>query len=280
MNEIQGRIFLVGCPRSGTTLLQSLLAAHPQIASFPESHFFTSLAPAKPWLRKLPLGLASGNRARSRFVQFLHLLNQEPMQQELPKFAPFMRQYSKAFVRVLDKLTIEQGKTWWLEKTPAHLQCIDLIEKLIPDAKFVHLTRNGADVVASLYEVAQHNHASGWKEPGDIDKCVDRWLDSMAITRRTLSEPESAPQHTLVQYEQLVANPQPVLTQLCEFLGLAFEESMLQEYQAAAKKVVRKDETWKAAASQPIANANGKKFYQVFDTVQRQHILMRLNQKV
>ncbi|MGL4503377.1 MAG: sulfotransferase family protein, partial [Planktothrix sp.] len=46
---IKNRIFLVGCPRSGTTLLQSLLAAHPQIASFPESHFFQSLAPAQPW---------------------------------------------------------------------------------------------------------------------------------------------------------------------------------------------------------------------------------------
>ena len=38
--KIKDRIFIVGCPRSGTTLLQSLLAAHPQIHSFPETHFF------------------------------------------------------------------------------------------------------------------------------------------------------------------------------------------------------------------------------------------------
>ena len=40
---ILSRIFLVGCPRSGTTLTQSLLAAHPMVASFPESHFFSHL---------------------------------------------------------------------------------------------------------------------------------------------------------------------------------------------------------------------------------------------
>ncbi|MBE9040025.1 sulfotransferase [Oscillatoriales cyanobacterium LEGE 11467] len=272
--NIQGRIFLVGCPRSGTTLLQSLLAAHPQIASFPESHFFTSLEPSKAWIRQLELGLASGKRAKSRFLEFLKILNQEQMQSYLPGFAPFMQQYTAAFVRVLDTLTLEQGKSWWLEKTPGHLQCIDLIEKQVPEAQFLHIVRNGTDVVASIYDVANHHHSEGWLEPGNLDKCIDRWIASMEITQQYAARPH----HTVVRYEALVENSQEVLKDLCEAIEIEFDPMMLQGYRAAAKQVVRQDETWKASAEQPIHNANGKKFYKVFDEAQREHILAKLSQ--
>ena len=62
------RIFLVGCPRSGTTLLQSLLAAHPDITSFPESHFFRHLIDNRRWLHRT-FGIAS-KRARTRKIKF------------------------------------------------------------------------------------------------------------------------------------------------------------------------------------------------------------------
>lgn len=89
-DPIQARLFLVGCPRTGTTLIQSLLAAHSQIASFPESHL-----------------LLAGGGTR-------------------------------------------WGQTIWLEKTPLHLLYIKQFEQFIPGVKFIHLLRNGADVVASL----------------------------------------------------------------------------------------------------------------------------------
>ena len=271
--NIQGRIFLVGCPRSGTTLLQSLLAAHPQIASFPESHFFTSLEPSKAWMRQLGLGLASGKRAKSRFLEFLKILNQERMQSYVPAFAPFVRQYTSAFVKVLDTLTLEQDKSWWLEKTPGHLQCIDLIQKQVPGAQFIHIVRNGTDVVASIYDVANHRHSEGWLEPGNLDKCIDRWIASMEITQQYADRPN----HTVVRYEALVENPREVLKDLCKAIEIEFDATMLKGYRAAAKQVVRQDETWKASAEKPIRNANGKKFYQVFDEAQREHILAQLS---
>ncbi|MDY6937726.1 MAG: sulfotransferase [Cyanobacteriota bacterium] len=271
--NIQGRIFLVGCPRSGTTLLQSLLAAHPQITSFPESHFFSSLEPSKAWIRQLGLGLASGKRARSRFLEFLKILNQEQMQSYLPRFAPFVHQYTAAFVKVLDTLTLEQGKSWWLEKTPGHLQCIDLIEQQVPGVQFLHIVRNGTDVVASMYDVVNHRHSEGWLEPGNLDKCIDRWIASIEITRQYAARPN----HTVVRYEELVENPRQILSQLCEAIDIEFDATMLKEYRAAAKQVVRQDETWKASAEQPIHNANGKKFYKVFDKAQREHILAQLS---
>lgn len=66
--KIEGRFFIVGFPRSGTTLLQSLLAAHPQIASFPESYFFPN-AVEKKGLRILGI---SSLKAKENLQKFLN----------------------------------------------------------------------------------------------------------------------------------------------------------------------------------------------------------------
>ncbi|MCT7990849.1 sulfotransferase family protein [Laspinema olomoucense] len=269
---IKKRIFLVGCPRSGTTLLQSLLAAHPQIASFPESHFFQSLAPAQPWIRALGIGLASRRRARYRIEEFLDNIGQQQMiDQCLPQWAIFMSQYTSAFTKILDRLTQAEGKTLWLEKTPGHLHHIEEIQKFVKEVNFIHIIRQGADNVASLYEVTQ-NH-SQWGGSRNIDQCIDRWIEDAQITQRYLPYPN----HTGVRYEKLVENPKSVLLDLCEFLDISFDENMLTQYGKMAKGVVRADESWKASVSDPIHNANGKKFYQLFNDDQRQYILERVS---
>ncbi|MGK7904364.1 MAG: sulfotransferase, partial [Hormoscilla sp.] len=255
MNKnITGQIFIVGCPRSGTTLLQSLLGAHPQIASFPESHLFQNLRIR--YLSRL-LGLANF-KGKQQLNWFLEKIGQEQLQQHLPKVPLFISQYVSVFVEALDTATRQQGKSLWVEKSPEHVRFIQLFEHLIPEAKFIHLVRNGADVMASLYDVSRkHQRGDIWGEPWDIDKCIKTWVDSIGFSRRHLHKAN----HILVRYEQLVAAPTLVLTGLCEFMGIAFDEVMLKDYGAIAQQVVRKDETWKASVGEPIRNANGKKFY-------------------
>ena len=146
------RFFLVGCPRSGTTLLQSMLATHSQIASFPESHLLlvSSRTRRGRWLRKA--GIVPPDM-RHRLQQFLQEVGHpELMPRRIYRLQPFIT----TFVGILDRLASFQGKTGWLEKTPGHLYYIDDFARACPDARFIHLVRNGADVVASLYEVTQH----------------------------------------------------------------------------------------------------------------------------
>lgn len=271
-SEIKGRLFIVGCPRSGTTLLQSLLAAHPQITSFPESHFFESLAPANPFIKNLGIGLASGQRSQKRFKRFLSIIHQEKMEEYLPSFPLFINQYVSAFVQILDKLTQEKGKSLWIEKTPGHLYQIPLIQQMVEGAKFIHIIRNGSDVVASLYEVTQ-KHPEIWGDEWTLEQCIRQWKKDIEITQIYFSQPN----HTLVKYEQLVENPQVVLMKLCEFLEVSFDEVMLQEYGTASKGLIRKDESWKTSVGMPIRSANNHKFYQVFDEKQRQHILNEIS---
>jgi Sulfotransferase family len=264
------RLFLVGCPRSGTTLLQSLVAAHPQVISFPESHFFTRVISARPILRRF--GLAS-LRARAQFIRLLGLLGRPELRTCLPRFAVTPRQYAHAFTTVLDTVAREQHKQAWLEKTPRHLDYIDDISALVPNAKFIHVIRNGADVVASLYETV-NDHPDSWRHryANDLDHLIERWLHSIALTQQYVCSTD----HFIVRYEHLVDAPERVLTQLCQFSGLPFASQMLDGFRATTAALVLPHETWKQSASTAIEKVNQKKFYRLFDAAQRLYISQKI----
>lgn len=250
-------------------MLQSLLATHPQIASFPESHFFRTLVPRRRWL--CAFGVAS-RRARPRFEQFLRELGCDEGRWRIPRRSVLMRQHVPTFVGMLDSLAERQGKSVWLEKTPRHLRFIDEIERYVEGASFVHIVRNGADVATSLYEVT-HEHPQVWGGAMSLERCVQRWIEDVRISREHLRKPN----HALVRYERLVEDPEAALADLCGFLGLEFSEAMLLGRSAAVKRVVLKNEPWKASVGGAIASANSKKFFELFDEEQRSFVLERLS---
>jgi LPS sulfotransferase NodH len=266
----EARAFLVGCPRSGTTLLQSLLAAHTKIHSFPESHFFTGLDSPNRWFRTL--GIAP-LQAKQRFVELLRNLGRPDMECHLPAWSIFTTQYVKAFNYVLDTVTENEGKTIWLEKTPGHLHHIDRIERIVKGVAFIHIVRSGSDVVASLYEVTK-KYPDVWHGPWSIDRCIKQWCDDAAISISHLQKHN----HALIKYEALVNDPELVLKQLCEFLCIEFERAMLREYVAAAKNVSLPTEPWKKSVGGEIFNANTGKFGEVFDERQQKYILDQISE--
>lgn len=268
---IKSRIFLVGCPRSGTTLLQTLLASHPEIISFPESHFFNNLLPENEPKRRL-LGIAS-NRTKPRLAKFLRDSGVENSKRFLPKMLLFVGQYIGHFVSVLDSLTLELNKTVWVEKTPLHLHYLDLIEKSIPGVKFIHLVRNGADVVASLYDVSRKN-PKVWGGARELEDCVNRWVGDVEITKRHLHKSN----HILVKYGDLVRDSPVELKKLCDFIGVDFDESILENYGQFAEKFLAQYQNyqWKLVGN-TIANSNSKKFEKVFDEDQKAYVLERLS---
>jgi len=260
----QGPIFLVGCPRSGTTLLQSLLAAHPLIASFPESKFFEYLIPTDRQLAKR-LGLVS-RRFRPRMAVFFQEVGRSDLMAELPN-SPFMGAYPEKFVQILDKLTAEQGKQLWVEKTPGHIYCLNDIERFLKQAKFIHLCRQGADVVASLYDVTQKYPKAWGGHPWDLNRCVERWATAVNISRQKQGQPN----HNVLTYENLVADPETQLKRVCEFIGVEFMPSMIKDYSQSAQRLAmsrvgRNVET-------VIQSPKTGKFYKLFDQVQQQQVL-------
>jgi hypothetical protein len=283
------RIFLVGCPRSGTTLLQCFLGAHPEIATFPETHFFTHLvAQWRSRLAGMPrrdlagraggtmsdlrirLGISRGG-GRERLASFLKEIGRPELVARYPSGLS-LKKHAQACLSILDTLAGEQKATAWLDKTPDHLGYIDVIERYAGDCKFIHLIRNGTDVVASLHD-ANQRFPDDWQARFDtLDKCIARWNHSVELTARHLGKPN----HLLVRYENLVEDPEAVLREICAFLDINFDKGMLQDHREVAKRVVLSKEEWKAGASTAVTNANGAKFQQLFTPEQRTYILDHL----
>jgi hypothetical protein len=269
MNQkIKGRFFLVGCPRSGTTLLQSLIVAHSQIASFPESKFFQRIVIPDSIYSKFNLAPL---KSRQIFNNFLEDINRPELKKLLPLNAFFVEQYTKSFIQVLDTVALEEHRSYWLEKTPEHLRRINTIEKLVEDAKFIHIVRNGIDVIASLYEMTQ-KYPEIWGEPRDLERYINRWETDILISSYHLHKPN----HFLVRYEDLVANTPAVLAKVCQFMDVSYEGSMLEKRMSVVSSLIRKREYWKQSVNDNLQQASSNKFERVFDLYQKQYILEQL----
>ena len=236
------RIFLVGSPRSGTTLLQSMLVASPSLLALPETHYFARAYPRNRLKRRLswPALLTS---------RLLPEIAREAGRADLGRrhrFGPFSRAWSDAFVDLLDALAADRGCLGWLEKTPRHLHFIDEITRVVPDARFVHIQRAGAHVVSSL-RAASRSHPTEWGGERSLADGVERWNHDLLLSERYRDHPH----HVHVRFEALVRRPGDVLEDLCRRLEVPFASSMLRpssQYGA----VVRESEAWKANNAREI----------------------------
>jgi hypothetical protein len=198
-------IVLGGCGRSGTTLLRMMLDSHRRICCGPESSVFRRRA-LDPAALAERFGLPQADvqslydRARSR-----------------PGFI-------EAFAALCMQKT---GKSRWAEKTPRNIGRIGEIFRSFPEARFVHVLRDGRDVACSLRTHPRHRVEGGKLVPLDTWKpiagCARRWRDDIEGSRPFWSDPR----FYTVRYEDLVLDPRPVLEKLMAFLGEPWDEAML-----------------------------------------------------
>lgn len=269
-----GRAFIVGCPRSGTTLLQSLLFAHPDVYSLPETFFFLRAVPRAGRRRRLGIAAVRAPEALAQLAE----LGAPARPTRVPRIAT--AQYTAAFVDALDDAARAHGATLWLEKTPDHLTCVADITRYVAGAKFIHLIRGGEAVVASLSELSRA-HPTVWRIRDSPAELAERWAASV----RRSAEWTAADGHVLVSFEHLVSSPTRVLAGLLRFLGLDAAapsvERLLADYRDSSAGVTgRLDrssshliaEPWKAKVAGPIYKDTAPKFDTLFSPGEREQI--------
>ena len=221
-------LFIVGCPRSGTTLLQRMVNAHPQITITPESHWIPRLI-GKPWAetadgivtRKLVRRLITHpkfGRLRINGEQIRKLSKREPVS------------YARLVTRILDLYAEAQGKPLVGDKTPDYVRSIGLLHKLWPNARFVHLIRDGRDVCLSMLEWPKVHPRPGdfatWAED-PVSTAAWWWQHNVKLGR--LAGNSLAPHlYYELRYESLVTRPREQCEALLHFLHLPFDEAVLQ----------------------------------------------------
>jgi len=232
----QRPIFIVGCPRSGTTMLQLMLHAHPRIAIPPETRFvlegfrrrrhFGDLR--RPEHRRA-LAEWIVRRTESRFVDLG--LDAEEVIDAIVSGPPTL---GAAFAAVFQAYSRKFGKPRWGDKRPAYINNLPVLLRLFPDAQIVHIIRDGRDCVASLQEMPWHRRG--------IYQSISAWaraIDHGRWAARKLG-PES---YHEVRYEELVTDPEPQLRALCQFLGEEYDPAMTKP-EELAHIAVPKHKTW------------------------------------
>jgi hypothetical protein len=271
-DDISQRVFLVGCPRSGTTLLQSMLMSHTRIASFPETHFFDrGFGGRRRWILHETL---RGGYLWYLLVNWLVQKCGMPWRQAVQ--TPLLlskRSMVRVFQQTLDRLALQNGEDVWVEKTPRHLHFLSRIEQTIEQPRFVHIVRDGRAVVASAVHLA-HTHPEKWSHFQDVDAAIERWNRCVSISLQVVDRPN----HAAVQYQRLVDKPEAVLTSLAAFLDVDYEPAMANQFNQAARSVVNDYEAWKSKnRDAPLESQELKKFRSVFSPEEQHYIEDRLD---
>jgi len=206
--------FIVGCIRSGTTLLRSMLGSHPDLAIPPEARFISHLHRVH----------GHGAVDVERFVTDLYRddrfelwqLDEAAVRDALRAAAPL--DFSGAIRCVYRCYAATVGKPRYGNKTPRYVRDIPLLHAVLPEARFVHLVRDGRDVARAI--------ADAPFGPSTLSTAAMLWDHDV---RAGIDAGRALPDgwYHQVRYEDLVADPRRVMTALCEAMALPFDEAVL-----------------------------------------------------
>lgn len=222
------RLFIVGCPRAGTTLLQSLLLSSDSIVSFPESHFFINLQKCP---RRIPPGI-HGKRLVNQWLDNAKAIYPRKYWIGISETAAI-----DYFWKTLDHIAATKSTSGWLEKTPGHVHHIGLIQKKVPNAKFIHILRSHKDNIASLYLARQQ-----WGDKRDAITTARNWFGHISKSLKYINHDN----HCFISYEELVNKPEIVISNLSSFTGLALPEYESVDLRRHANQIIGRGEVWKS----------------------------------
>jgi len=237
-------VFIVGCPRSGTTLLQRLVNAHSQIAITPETHWIPRFFEGRK-------GLTSEGMVTPKLIA---LLLEQPRFTRLgvsrEAFLAMIAggrppSYSSLVTAIFDLYGKAQGKVLVGDKTPGYVRRMHTLHGLWPEARFVHLIRDGRDVYLSTKHRPLHRPKTGvfdtWAEEPGLTAAF--WWELNVRAGRKAGSSLGPGLYYEMRYESLVARPREECEALCAFLGVRYDDAMLGFHETQKDKKARRPVT-------------------------------------
>jgi hypothetical protein len=192
-------MFIVGMPRSGTTLVEQILASHREVRAGGELEVMSKIVSDLPGLL--------GNPAP--FPECLGGLTRRNIEQPARRYIAALAEIGQGAARVTDKL-------------PHYFLSLGLIDLLLPSARVVHCIRDPRDTCLSNYFIqmnANHPYTASLEHLGHYYRIYQRLMAHWrSVLRIRMHE---------VRYEELVSNPEEEIRRLLDFCGLAWDEGCL-----------------------------------------------------
>lgn len=225
--------FVVGCPRSGTTLLSTLLGRHSKISVPPETHFADQLLPDGHQKLQISHDYVWDSINHDAYLKDLAL----EAKQVKVRFQRLRPEFSQLFFAYLDAFSDREKKTVVVEKTPDHLHRFETLAKWFPDAKFIVLVRDGRAVSQSLTKVpwASHDPAQNMR----VWRSAAKKALQIAVDKHRVY---------LLRYEDLIRDPRKQLSSVMRFMDMDLEDAQFDS-RVIVNNVAESEREWKSQAA-------------------------------
>jgi hypothetical protein len=236
--------FIVGVPRSGTTLLAAMMNAHTRVSCGNETHFFERINGAVAY------HLTESHHWPRRAVNYMRGLHHMGISLfdlygvEVQEYAARLETARPSVPAILDRFMkaclARTGKSRWVEKTPGHLRRFSLIRTYFPTSRVICIFRDPRDVALSLMAVewGTSRFSDGLVLWRSFYNYYKRYIEGDKLTR-------------IIKYEDLVRAPAETAGAVCAFLGEDFENAMLHTSNSA-RDAGSEIEPYKKKASEPV----------------------------
>lgn len=212
-------LFIVGVQRSGTTLLRLLLNMHSGIAIPEEGSFFMPLLHLKSFLNEKPLS----PKKKRKIIQYLKNNSQFRKWQlgegYLDKLFDMNLTMREIFGYLYYSFALKYKKNFSGDKTPSFIRKLNILSKAYPNAKFIHIVRDGRDVYLSFKK-------KRYKSSASVSVSAFEWRFKLFLINRALKRIRN--RVIEIKYEDLLQEPLKQLYKICTFLGVPFEKEMLE----------------------------------------------------
>lgn len=233
--------FIVGAQRSGTTMLRLMLNRHPQLSIPFESGFIL------PFFRRLHQygDLSQPGHAR-------HLLSDISTYWPVADWGRWIKDpeailscpiggYADLVHAIFQTHARAQGKTIWGDKTPGQEADLHILWKLFPGCRIIHLVRDGRDVAQSNRRVSWGIHS--------LPRAASDWRWKVTLGHKIGSVLGMC--YREIKYEDLVQRPESTLREICSFLGVAYDGSMLAYHESARQEMPDGTLVWHGNSVRP-----------------------------
>lgn len=231
--SVESPVIIGGCARSGTTLMRVMIDTHPNIYCGPETGL---------------LYLRTMTRRKTRMLSRKLEIPEEELKAMMWGTASYFQ-----FVEALfDYLRRRAGKPRWGDKSPQNVLHLDRIFRHFPDARFIHMIRDGRDAACSLRTFPQYRMVDGRRVELDtrnpLDQCVRRWVHDVEAGMRWRGDPR----YIEVKYEGLIESDEETLIRVFESLGEPWDERVTKYYQIESPSRSGEKMPQNPGATQPI----------------------------
>jgi len=268
---IMNRFFIIGNPRSGTTLLRLMLNKHSLISVPPEAGFlvwlyyngYDEFTFNENEVMKFIKSLQETKKIESWKIDFTalthYILSHQPV--TYTDLCDLVYQYYIEY-------NLGKKVTWVGDKNNFYLKEIDGLSTLYPDAKFIHIIRDGRSVAVSYQDLNKKKMASDHAPvlPVDVKVIAEDWKNNISCITKSFDK-LSDDRKITIRFEDLVLNPESVLSSISQFLGVEYESAMLAYYRTTEQEGLEPSSylDWKEKNLKPLQKDEVLKYKKLSD---------------